>query len=87
MYTPLATGIATILAELPYCIVQASIFVPIVYWMVDFEHSAARFFYYYLMSCCSLTMFTAFGLLLVSLGLSQYCLLNAVHPSYTTIVY
>ncbi len=30
MYTPLATGLATLLAELPYVLAQATFFVPIV---------------------------------------------------------
>lgn len=65
MYDPLALGIATILAELPFVIAQAVIFVPIVYFMVDLTHDAAAFFYYLLMNIASLMMFTSFGFFLV----------------------
>lgn len=67
MYTPLAISCATLLAELPYVIAQTSLFVPIVYWMIDFAHDASLFFYYYLMTFCCLMMYTALGLFLVSL--------------------
>jgi hypothetical protein len=36
-----------------------------VYFMVDFRHDAAAFFYYYLMNIASLMMFTSFGFFLV----------------------
>lgn len=66
MYRPLAFGVATLLAEIPYVVAQTTVFVPIVYFMIEFQHSAEKFWYYYLMTASSLMMMTSFGLFLVS---------------------
>lgn len=57
--------------ELPYLLSQTVIFVPIAYWLIDFQHSAAKFFFYFLTFFLSLSMFTFFGQLLVFLTPSQ----------------
>ncbi|WIA20601.1 hypothetical protein OEZ85_004985 [Tetradesmus obliquus] len=66
MYTPLAFGFATLLAELPYIFAQTTVFVPMVYFMIGFANDAAKFWYYYLMTASTLLMMTSFGLFLVS---------------------
>jgi ABC-type multidrug transport system permease subunit len=65
MYDPYALGIATMLCEVPYVLAQVSIFVPIVYWMVGFEPTASKFFFYFLVVFVNLMMYTSFGLFLV----------------------
>lgn len=67
MYTPLAVSCATLLAELPYVLVQTSFFVPVVYFMIDFQHDVSLFWYYYLMTFCCLMMYTSLGMFLVSI--------------------
>ena len=42
MYDPLAYGLAIALVEMPYLLVQACVFVPIMYWMVAFEAKWVR---------------------------------------------
>lgn len=56
MYDPYAVGIATLLCELPYVVTEAALFCPIVYWMVDFEHSAAKFWFFFLVTVVNLLM-------------------------------
>lgn len=42
MYDAFAYGIAMALVELPYLMVQALVFVPIVYWMMLLEPSPTK---------------------------------------------
>lgn len=65
MYDPFAYGIAIAVVELPYLLVQALCFVPIAYWMIAFQASAAKFFYYLLMFLATITFYTIFGQFLV----------------------
>ncbi len=44
------------LVEVPYLMVQATVMVVISYFMVGFQHSAWKFFYFLLMYFMSLTM-------------------------------
>ena len=46
MYSSLAFSIAQGLAELPFLVVQAAIYCVIVYFMVHFEYTAAKFFWW-----------------------------------------
>lgn len=66
MYDPLVTGLSTVLVELPYIVAQTVLFSPIVYWMVDFDHDASKFFYYFLLVFLNTYMYTAFGIFLVA---------------------
>jgi ABC-type multidrug transport system permease subunit len=65
MYDPFAYGIAIAVVELPYLLVQAMLFVPVAYWMIAFQASAAKFFYYLLMFLATITFYTIFGQFLV----------------------
>ena len=65
MFNPQALAIAQALAEFPYLLVQAITMVVIVYWMVGFELSAWKFFYFLLMFLLSITMYTFLGQMLV----------------------
>jgi ABC-type multidrug transport system permease subunit len=66
MYDPYVSATATILCELPYSLVQTSIFVPIVYWMVGFQPDAAKFFFYFLVVFVNLTIYTSFSMFLIA---------------------
>jgi ABC-type multidrug transport system ATPase subunit/ABC-type multidrug transport system permease subunit len=65
MFNPQALAIAQGAAELPYLALQAIIMVVMVYWMVGFQVSAWKFFYFLLMFLMSVTMYTFLGQMLV----------------------
>lgn len=75
MYNPFAYGIAISLVELPYLLGQALIFVPVMYWMVHFDPTPAKFFYYLIMFLETITFYSVFGQFLVymtpSAGIAQ----------------
>eukprot|EP00877_Chromochloris_zofingiensis_P010755 jgi/Chrzof1/5933/Cz16g21030.t1 len=70
-YDPFAYGLTIALVELPYLAVQASIFTPIIYFMIGFQSNAEKFFLYYLMFLCSIALYTIFGQFLVYVTPSQ----------------
>lgn len=53
--------------ELPYIMVQSVFFVLIVYSMVRFEWTGAKFFWFLLFETMSLVLFTFYGIVSVSL--------------------
>ncbi len=55
------------IVEIPYLISQMCVFMPISYFMIGFELSASKFFFYALVFLLNLTTFTLFGQLLVFL--------------------
>ncbi|KAG2488519.1 hypothetical protein HYH03_012840, partial [Edaphochlamys debaryana] len=65
MYDPFAYGLAIALVELPYLLVQAFIFVPIIYWMIMFEPTPEAFFYYVIVFFETISFYTIFGQTLV----------------------
>mmetsp|Transcript_17709 Transcript_17709/g.49550 ORF Transcript_17709/g.49550 Transcript_17709/m.49550 type:complete len:1558 (-) Transcript_17709:317-4990(-) len=65
MYGVLPYAISSAAIEIPYIIFQVLLFVPIMYGLVGFEFSNARFAYWIVMYICSLSCFTFFGQLLV----------------------
>jgi ABC-type multidrug transport system ATPase subunit/ABC-type multidrug transport system permease subunit len=66
-YDPLAYGLAQILLEIPYLVAQAAIFCPIAYFMIGFQPSAAKFFYWSLMFLLCLALYTMIAQALVAL--------------------
>lgn len=56
---------------------QTLIYVPIMYWMVDFEHSVDKFFYYFIMFFETIAFYNIFGNFLVYItpaqGIAQVC--------------
>ncbi len=65
MFNPQALALAQGAAEFPYLLVQAITMVVIVYWMVGFQLSAWKFFYFLLMFLLSITLYTFLGQMLV----------------------
>lgn len=65
MYNPWTLSFAQGLVEIPYLLVQAITMVVMVYWMVGFQVSAWKFFYFLLMFFLSVTLYTFLGQCLV----------------------
>ncbi|KAK9826588.1 hypothetical protein WJX74_004476 [Apatococcus lobatus] len=65
MYAAGPYSSATAIVEIPYLVSQMCVFMPISYFMIGFELSASKFFFYALVFLLSLTTFTLFGQLLV----------------------
>ncbi len=56
-----------ILIEIPYVLAQASLYALIVYSMVGFEWTAAKFFWFLFVLYFSLISFTFYGMMMVAL--------------------
>jgi len=67
MYSALPYAFAQGIIELPYIMVQSVFFVLIVYSMVRFEWTGAKFFWFLLFETMSLVLFTFYGIVSVSL--------------------
>ena len=61
IFNPQALALAQGMAEFPYLLIQAITMVVIVYWMVGFQVSAWKFFYFLLMFFLSITLYTFLG--------------------------
>ncbi|GFR41754.1 hypothetical protein Agub_g2509 [Astrephomene gubernaculifera] len=71
MYDPFAYGLAIALVELPYLLVQAFIFVPIIYFTIGFDPTAEAFFYYVIVFLETIAFYTIFGQTLVYITPAQ----------------
>lgn len=71
MYSCAPYATAAGFVEIPYLLLQSAIFMPITYWLIGFEASAAKFFFFWLVFLMSLAMNTFFGQLLVMVTPSQ----------------
>ncbi|KAL9265410.1 Pleiotropic drug resistance protein 1-like protein [Drosera capensis] len=67
MYSALPYAVGQVLIELPYCFVQAVIYGVIVYAMMDFQWSVAKFFWYIYFMYFSLMYFTYYGMMTVGI--------------------
>ncbi|GLT54285.1 hypothetical protein SLA2020_274960 [Shorea laevis] len=65
MYSALPYAFAQVVIELPYVFVQAAAYGVIVYAMIGFEWSAAKFFWYLFFMYFSLLYFTFYGMMAV----------------------
>jgi len=65
MYDPFAYGFAMAIVEIPYLLIQSTLFVPIVYFLCAFESSAEKFWYYYIVFFETIAFYTIFGQFLV----------------------
>ncbi|KAK9923261.1 hypothetical protein M0R45_031690 [Rubus argutus] len=65
MYGALAYAFAQVLIELPYCLVQASIYGIITYLMMGFERTFIKFFWYLYFIYFTMTYFTLYGMMAV----------------------
>ncbi|XP_041014876.1 pleiotropic drug resistance protein 1-like [Juglans microcarpa x Juglans regia] len=66
MYSALPYACAQVLIELPYVFAQAAVYGVIVYAMIGFEWTAAKFFWYIFFMYVSLLYFTFYGMLTVA---------------------
>uniref|UniRef100_A0A7N1A3M5 ABC transporter domain-containing protein n=2 Tax=Kalanchoe fedtschenkoi TaxID=63787 RepID=A0A7N1A3M5_KALFE len=67
MYSALPYAIAQVVVEIPYVLLQTSLYCAIIYAMVGFEWTAAKFFWFYFISFFSFMYFTYYGMLTVSI--------------------
>ncbi|KAG6519908.1 ABC transporter G family member 42-like [Zingiber officinale] len=67
MYSALPYALAQVLVEIPYVVVQAMYYALIVYSMMSFQWTAAKFFWFYFISFFSFLYFTYYGMMTVSL--------------------
>lgn len=71
MYSCAPYATASGFVELPYLFLQSAVFMPISYWMIGFEATAAKFFFFWLVFLMALTLNTFLGQLLVMVTPSQ----------------
>ncbi|KAL8153334.1 hypothetical protein V2J09_011094 [Rumex salicifolius] len=67
MYSALPYAIAQVVVEIPYVFVQAAYYTLIVYAMVSFEWTAAKFLWFFYISFFSFLYFTYYGMMTVSI--------------------
>ncbi|XP_030545028.1 pleiotropic drug resistance protein 1-like [Rhodamnia argentea] len=67
MYSALPYALAQVLIEVPYVLVQAISYGVIVYAMIGFEWTVAKFFWYLFFMCFSLLYFTYYGMMAVGM--------------------
>ncbi|KAH1066537.1 hypothetical protein J1N35_031524 [Gossypium stocksii] len=66
MYSAMPYAVAQVLVEIPYIFVQASVYGIIVYSMIGFEWTAAKFFWYLFFMLFTLLYFTYYGMMAVA---------------------
>jgi ABC-type multidrug transport system permease subunit len=67
MYSAIPYALAQILIEIPYVLAQASLYALIVYSMIGFEWTVAKFFWFLFVLYFSLISFTFYGMMMVAL--------------------
>ncbi|XP_043722733.1 ABC transporter G family member 42-like [Telopea speciosissima] len=67
MYSALPYAIAQVVTEIPYVFVQSTYYMLIVYAMVSFEWTAAKFFWFFFISFFSFLYFTYYGMMTVAI--------------------
>ncbi|KAL3834929.1 hypothetical protein ACJIZ3_009665 [Penstemon smallii] len=67
MYSALPYAIAQVVVEIPYVLFQNTYYTFIVYAMVSFEWTAAKFLYFYFVTFLTLLYFTYYGMMTVSI--------------------
>ncbi|KAL5701729.1 transcription factor [Ranunculus cassubicifolius] len=71
MYSALAYAFGQIVIEIPYVLVQAMVYGVIVYAMIGFEWTVAKFFWYFFLMYFTLLYFTFYGMMAVSMTPNQ----------------
>ncbi|VFQ92295.1 unnamed protein product [Cuscuta campestris] len=66
MYSALPYAFGQIVIEIPYILLQASVYGVVVYAMIGFEWTAAKFFWYLFIMLFSLLYFTLYGMMSVA---------------------
>ncbi|XP_052883731.1 pleiotropic drug resistance protein 1-like isoform X1 [Gossypium arboreum] len=72
MYSAMPYAIAQVLIEIPYIFVQASVYGLIVYAMIGFEWTVAKFFWYLFFMFFTLLYFTFYGMMAVAVTPNHY---------------
>jgi len=67
-YNTIAYAVAQGTVETPFAFVQCLIYVPLTYFIIGFEYSAAKFFWYFLFVFVTLLYYTFYGLMAVVLS-------------------
>ncbi|XP_071711095.1 ABC transporter G family member 36-like [Rutidosis leptorrhynchoides] len=67
MYSALPYAMAQVFVEIPYVLFQTSYYTLIVYAMVSFEWTAAKFFWFFFINFFSFLYFTYYGMMTVSI--------------------
>ncbi|PKA53837.1 Putative pleiotropic drug resistance protein 7 [Apostasia shenzhenica] len=67
MYSPLSYAFAQVAIEIPYTLLQSITYGAIVYIMIDFQWTMAKFCWYILFTFCTFLYFTYYGMMAVSL--------------------
>ncbi|KAK4413837.1 ABC transporter G family member 36 [Sesamum alatum] len=67
MYSALPYALAQVIVEIPYVLIQTTYYTLIVYAMVSFEWTAAKFFWFYFVTFFSFLYFTYYGMMTVSI--------------------
>eukprot|EP01018_Ginkgo_biloba_P026506 Gb_37007 [translate_table: standard] len=67
MYSPLAYALAQVLIELPYVLVQSLEFSLIVYAMIDYKWTAAKYFWFLYFTYFTFLYYTYYGMMMISL--------------------
>ncbi|XVF24910.1 hypothetical protein REPUB_Repub13aG0168400 [Reevesia pubescens] len=67
MYSALPYALAQVFCEIPYILIQTSYYTLIVYAMVGFQWTAAKFFWFYFVHFFTFLYFTYYGMMTVSI--------------------
>lgn len=67
MYSALPYAMAQVIVEVPYVLVQTTYYTLLVYAMLSFEWTAAKFFWFYFVTFFSFLYFTYYGMMTVSI--------------------
>ncbi|AQL04035.1 ABC transporter G family member 29 [Zea mays] len=68
MYSAMPYAIAQVVIEIPYVFVQTTYYTLIVYAMMSFQWTAAKFFWFFFISYFSFLYFTYYGMMTVSIS-------------------
>ncbi|CAN0858781.1 ABC transporter G family member 29 [Linum grandiflorum] len=66
MYSELPYALSQVVSEIPYVLIQTTYYTVIVYAMMSFEWTAAKFMWFYFISFFSFLYFTYYGMMTVS---------------------
>ncbi|XP_047320053.1 pleiotropic drug resistance protein 1-like [Impatiens glandulifera] len=66
MFSALPYAFAQVIIEIPHVLLQSTIYVVIVYSMIGFKWTAAKFLWYYLFSYLTILYFTLYGMMVVA---------------------
>ncbi|KAK4590501.1 hypothetical protein RGQ29_020878 [Quercus rubra] len=84
MYSALPYAFAQVLIEVPYAFVQAMVYDVIVYVLIGFEWTAAKFFWYVFFTYFSLLYFTFYGMMTVAVT-PNYHISSIIASAFYTI--